>query len=149
MEGCIAPWKLPSAWRSFHRRAERSNALENLGFQQGSLRCDKEPCNAVENVTLRAQSPIRLGLSFVYPFSDAHWLGGAQVRPESAPSVPKGSDNQLALVVGVVEVGHQPLEIEAANAGYRGGRIERTDSWYGRQQLDRSVQILKKDLRAA
>jgi hypothetical protein len=63
--------------------------------------------------------------------------------------VPKGSDDQLALVIGIVEVGHQPLEIEAANAGYRCGRIERTDSWNGRQQFDRSVQVVKKNLRAA
>jgi hypothetical protein len=76
-------------------------------------------------------------------------LSGAQVRSQPAPGVPKGSDDQLALVVGVVEVGHQPLEIEAANAGYRCGRIERTDSWCGGQQFDRSIQIVKKDLGAA
>jgi hypothetical protein len=76
-------------------------------------------------------------------------LYGTQVRSRSAPGVPKGSDNQLARVVGVVEVGHQSLEIKAANAGYRGDRIERADSWYSRQQFDRSVQIVEKDLRAA
>jgi plasmid maintenance system killer protein len=31
--------------------------VENLESPQGSLRCDKEACIAVENIALRAQSP--------------------------------------------------------------------------------------------
>ena len=73
----------------------------------------------------------------------------AKIRPRAPPRMPQSPDDKLAFVEGVVEVGHQPLEVEAANPGDRRRWVERTDAGEDRQHLDGLVQIVVQDLRSS